>query len=254
MADLARCYWPGGTQVDSHTPCNESAPASHCCVSSDACISNGYCFQQGNAEQWVGEGYALALLLVNNTANGSFCCSNGYDPSTNQCNMVTRGSNKAFQIQPGQVIWDRRTGSTETPVNGSVYATVREVSTSTVTSISTAGMVDQHKMVTIVVGVVVPLGALLILAVVSLVLMWRRLKAVERIKNVPDHQVVDEGFLKPPVENEEAYQLPDNSIAKHEAETDAMRHELVNEIRPVEVSAVQCCEVEGDVVERRRRL
>ena len=100
---------------------------------------------------------------------------------------------------------------------------------------------NNQEMISILVGVAVPLSASLILAIVCVVLMRRRLRVVEnrnRTSLQPGLQPAGNENASA-AEKQEAHQLPDNSVAKHEAETDAGRYELVNDTRPVEVSAVR---------------
>jgi len=41
------CYYPNGQLADGLSPCNTTAPVSHCCRNGDVCVTNGLCFSTG---------------------------------------------------------------------------------------------------------------------------------------------------------------------------------------------------------------
>jgi len=41
------CYYPNGNSSAGLSPCNTTAPESHCCRSADVCLTNKLCFSPG---------------------------------------------------------------------------------------------------------------------------------------------------------------------------------------------------------------
>lgn len=130
----------------------------------------------------------ITVALVEDTSLGGWCCTPLYDSSKGECTLPTLGSSDPFTLPAGQIIWDRKTGSTvqynTTAENGTAITTT----TVTATPPSKAGN-DKNNDVAIGVGVAVPLGVLLLAAIAAVVLLMTKLKRLgKRHEEMLHHQ------------------------------------------------------------------
>ncbi|KAF1966445.1 hypothetical protein BU23DRAFT_574061 [Bimuria novae-zelandiae CBS 107.79] len=283
------CYFPNGKQLHDYTPCNQKAGVSHCCKKTDACINNGYCFQQGRERFAYGLRIArssctdrsfdspacpqyckdvssdtdMALMLVNNSAVGGFCCSKEFDSATFTCGSPTLGSDKPFELDTGQIIWDRSSGDTDARNFETVTVTImastgRSTATSRLTSTETSTATSRidapssngskNTTVTIAVAVAVPLAALLLLALVAIRLLMRRSIKKDDRKAMDTSDALEEkekpNFTSnlprhsrraPEIDAQEIYETP----------PDSQVYELRCNQTPIEVTAVHPIEADG---------
>ncbi|KAK0292111.1 hypothetical protein LTR35_001540 [Friedmanniomyces endolithicus] len=225
LAYAQSCYWPAETQADSNwTPCDASQNVSHCCHAEDLCLNNGYCFAQagsGNGfpnrlvrgactdRSWqssscpqycadVSAGGEQTIALVQDEANGWFCCGFGtlFFNGSN-CTTATRGSNAPFNLHPELAILDRSNGATTlstaagaTAVTGGTASTVTStvVVTANAASLGATGSGGSTSVVAVGAGVAVPLGILLIAVSAIAVLLWRRNKRLIQQMDQKDRQ------------------------------------------------------------------
>ncbi|KAK0799077.1 hypothetical protein LTR87_009318 [Friedmanniomyces endolithicus] len=230
LAYAQSCYWPAETQANSNwTPCDASKSASHCCHAEDLCLNNGYCFaqagsgngfpnrlvrgactdrswQSGSCPQYcadVSAGGEQTIALVQDEANGRFCCGFGtlfFDGSN--CTTATRGSNAPFNLHPELAILDRSNGAT-TLSTAAVATAASGVTASTVTSTvvvtasagsaitapaSATASTGSTSVVAVGAGIAVPLGILLIAVSAIAVILWRRNKRLTQQMDQKERQ------------------------------------------------------------------
>ena len=116
-------------------------------------------------------------MLVNDSAVGQFCCSEGLDSNSSECIIPTLGSNKPFELDPGQIIMDRSNGATagRNPTTATITVTASaQPSTATAASTHTQGKSNRDHTLPIILGISIPLGVLLLVAILVICWLWRR--------------------------------------------------------------------------------
>lgn len=206
----------------------------------------------------------MTVWLINNTDVGYFCCNFEYDATTYTCGNPTLGSHQPFELQPGQVIWNRANGDANFRNIGAATATVTlsaniqstTVSPTTVedqngtsTPVSRAQQTGNGNTIAIAIGIAVPLGILLLLAVIALFLLWRRMQAIEArasLSSQPAAKTTNIGesgrkldlpsaMSVSPTQRYEA----DDALAVSEALPDGQMHELRTGRDPIEMAGTE---------------
>ena len=110
--------------------------------------------------------------------NGLFCCRNGYNTTSQECMTPSDGTSAPFSLPAGTVIIDRSNGAT-LPEDFNSTDAAGSVVTATVTA-SAASAPGKSNTAAVAAGVAVPLGVLLIAALVGCGVLWRNLGKARR--------------------------------------------------------------------------
>ena len=200
------CYYPDGSPSPLDTPCNATAPASHCCSNHASCLSTGYClggydgspaaltrgsctdpnFHSGACAQHCKDTYPDRpnyLTIVGATAKGpTYCCNTEYDSGTGTCQNTTEP--KPFTLDFGDIIINRQDGSTSSRTVASLPPSSSAVAIGVVTTTAAAVQNETSDttktIIAVGVGVAVPLLLLLILFAIMLFYLTRRRRRAER--------------------------------------------------------------------------
>ena len=123
---------------------------------------------------------ASSLYLTYETQDGAFCCKKAYDTMRQVC---PQGPSQLFNLNSPQVIFNRTDGSVlnSDTIPLPQLAEAADVSTVTVTATATVtadragvGSSSRHDTTAVAAGIAVPLGELLIAALVTCVLLYRQ--------------------------------------------------------------------------------
>jgi hypothetical protein len=112
------------------------------------------------------------------TGTSGFCCQQAYNVSTQLCQDETHGSDP-FPLDSGTAIYDRSNGATLPPstATSSTSGTSTSVvnGTTTVTATVTASAsASSNNVTTVAAGIAVPLGVLLVLAIIGCIFFsWK---------------------------------------------------------------------------------
>lgn len=189
----------------------------------------------------------MAMILVNNSEIGEFCCSAEYDTQTGLCGSATLGSDQPFELEPGQIIWDRNNGDAD--FRNIYSATVTTTAIPQATSASEAP--GSISIVPIVVGITVPLGILLLLALVAASLFWKRMKRKQR--HISDDRVGEKSSdtvsNRVPLASAPSHEVDTRAI--YEASPETQAHELKAAQDPVEIGQ-DLIEIAGSPIHLRR--
>lgn len=216
-SDSATCYFPDHTPAADFYACNENATYSACCRASEVCISNGYCLQQAGLANRISRGactdsafdanacpsqcmdgectarrhqYQADILSVSTDAslsiflaydsepNGAFCCAASYNISSSRCLNATNGSYEPFSLPSGNVIWNRKYGSTLSANQTQALGASTATATSTQTVFRNSDSDDDSNIAAISTGAV--LGVLLIVSLVVCGILFMQLRKAKR--------------------------------------------------------------------------
>lgn len=117
------------------------------------------------------------------TGTSGFCCQQAYNVSTQLCQDETHGSYDPFPLDSGTAIYDRSNGSTLPPstttssTSSTSTSVVNGTTTVKVTVTASAGA-SSNNTTTVAVGIAVPLGVLLVLAIIGCIFFWRKYKSL----------------------------------------------------------------------------
>ena len=228
----------------------------------------------------------MPLLLVNSSAVGEFCCSEGLDPDTSECIIPTLGSNEPFALDPGQIIMDRSNGNTAAGGGSPVTVTVTASAQSDLSNANTAtgdvssttgvgatgspglpttynadvqssgsGNSGKNNTVTIAVGVAVPLSVLLLLALIAIFLLWRRGNRKDGGQTLNGSETRESTarptLMIPPRPQRETYEIANSGI--YEASPEAQAYELRSKLNDVEVVRMHHIEADGTPIHQHHR-
>lgn len=138
----------------------------------------------------------IGLYLAYDKPGGAFCCDVNYNTTTKACGMPTRGSNAPFDLTAGNVIYNRTDGATikhgtlsfadlgiSNSTSSSSVAAESSIATASVSASASATTSSSSTIVPVAVGIAVPLGVLLIAALLACGVLFsqnRRLRKAAR--------------------------------------------------------------------------
>jgi hypothetical protein len=117
------------------------------------------------------------------TGTSGFCCQQAYNVSTQLCQVETHGSYDPFPLDSGTAIYDRSNGATLPPstatssTSGTSTSVVNGPTTVTAT-VTASASASSNNVTTVAVGIAVPLGVLLVLAIIGCIFFWRKYKSL----------------------------------------------------------------------------
>lgn len=197
----------------------------------------------------------MPILLVNDSAVGQFCCSEGLDANTTKCIIATLGSSKPFELDPGQIILDRSNGAT---VGSNLEPATTTVTATAQPSAATAAGTQppsskRDDTLPIILGISIPLGILLLVAVIVICWLWRRTNSINK-HSLATQKGSDTSETTPssnslhdpadsPLSSRDTYEIHARDIC--EASPEAQAHELRSRPNRVEVAGSPPIEMYG---------
>ncbi|KAK4555762.1 hypothetical protein LTR86_006982 [Recurvomyces mirabilis] len=171
-----QCYWPNHAPAANYTACNAAGDQSHCCRKHETCLTNGLCLQTQGLANRESRG-----ACTDNTFSSPACpqaCADG------RCPVSTKGSTTPFDLDPFQVIVDRSNGAT-LPIDGTNYVTTSNAtstgSTAETTVYQTTTATAKASIAPIAAGIAVPLGILLIAALIACGVLFSQVRKLRRL-------------------------------------------------------------------------
>ncbi|PPJ49854.1 hypothetical protein CBER1_05010 [Cercospora berteroae] len=232
------CFFPDHQRAENFTTCNAAATHAACCRPEDVCLSNGYCLQQGSdlPNRLIRGGctdytfsssacpskcadtapeVAVSIYLARDVRpNGDFCCVLNFNVTSGNCLVPSEGDSRPFQLSPGTVIYDRNTGSL-LPQNWTDNSQEPRV-----TVIADSGNKVSMRAI---IGVAVPLGVLLLAALVGCFVLWKQLRNAKAAHTSTGHRVNwSEGEVPGPEEDD--YGTAPGYIAVTNDKSDRLQH------------------------------
>lgn len=123
----------------------------------------------------------VSLFLAWETPSSGFCCQLAYDISTNSCRAETHGTSEPFSLDAGTAIYNRTDGSTMLPLNLIASASTVTIGSTTATVTVTTSVGTNHRgITTVATSIAVPLGVLLLLAIIAIIITYRKYVAMRR--------------------------------------------------------------------------